>query len=36
MEYQLSDEQRIIVDTVRKFIREEIVPLERIGGYARA
>jgi len=28
MDYQLTDEQRIIVDTVRKFVREEIAPLE--------
>ncbi len=28
MDYQLTDEQRIIVDTVRKFMREEILPLE--------
>ena len=28
MDYQLTDEQRIIVDTVRKFVREEILPLE--------
>jgi acyl-CoA dehydrogenase len=28
MDYQLTDEQRIIVDTIRKFVREEILPLE--------
>ena len=28
MDLELSDEQRLIVDTVRKFVREEIVPLE--------
>ncbi|CAM9385480.1 unnamed protein product [Phaeothamnion confervicola] len=28
MDYQLTDEQRIIVDTIRKFVREEICPLE--------
>ena len=28
MDLALSDEQRIIVDMVRRFVREEIVPLE--------
>ncbi|KAA0235201.1 MAG: acyl-CoA dehydrogenase family protein [Dehalococcoidia bacterium] len=28
MDLELSEEQRLIVDTVRKFVREEIVPLE--------
>lgn len=28
MDLQLSDEQRLIVDQVRRFVREEIVPLE--------
>ncbi|MEP7215317.1 MAG: acyl-CoA dehydrogenase family protein [Anaerolineaceae bacterium] len=28
MDLELSDEQRIIVDTVRRFVRDEIVPLE--------
>jgi alkylation response protein AidB-like acyl-CoA dehydrogenase len=28
MDLELSDEQRLIVDTVRKFVRDEIVPLE--------
>ena len=28
MDYQMTDEQRIIIDMVRKFVREEIVPLE--------
>lgn len=28
MDLELSDEQRIIVDTIRRFVREEIVPLE--------
>ena len=29
MDMALSDEQRIIIDMVRRFVREEIVPLER-------
>ncbi|MBE7519136.1 MAG: acyl-CoA dehydrogenase family protein [Thermoflexaceae bacterium] len=28
MDLELSDEQRLIVDTVRRFVRDEIVPLE--------
>ncbi len=28
MDLELSDEQRLIVDTTRKFVREEILPLE--------
>ena len=28
MDLELSDEQKLIVDTVRKFVRNEIVPLE--------
>src|SRR5512140_3658236 len=28
MDLELSDEQRMIVDTVRRFVRNEIVPLE--------
>ena len=28
MDLALSDEQRIIVDMVRRFVRDEIVPLE--------
>ncbi len=28
MELQLSDEQRLIIDQVRRFVREEVVPLE--------
>ena len=28
MDLALTDEQRIIVDMVRRFVREEIVPLE--------
>ena len=28
MDLELSDEQSLIVDTVRKFVRNEIVPLE--------
>jgi acyl-CoA dehydrogenase len=28
VDFQLTDEQRMIVDTVRRFVREEILPLE--------
>ncbi len=28
MDMQLSDEQRILVATVRRFVREEIIPAE--------
>ena len=28
MDFSLSDEQRLLVDTVRRFIREELAPLE--------
>ena len=28
MDLELSEEQRLIVDTVRRFVRNEIVPLE--------
>ena len=28
MDFQLNDEQRLVVETVRRFVREEIVPLE--------
>ncbi len=28
MDFQLSDEQRLLVDVVRRFVRQEIVPLE--------
>ena len=29
MDFQLSDEQRLLVETVRRFVREELQPLER-------
>ena len=29
MDFQPSEEQRLIVDTIRQFVRDEIVPLER-------
>ena len=29
MDLALTDEQRIIVDMVRRFVREEILPLEQ-------
>ena len=28
MDFSLSDEQRLLIDTVRRFIREELAPLE--------
>ena len=28
MDLALNDEQRIIIDMVRRFVREEIIPLE--------
>ena len=28
MDYQLSEEQQILVDNVRRFVKEEIIPLE--------
>ena len=28
MDYQLSEEQQMLVDMVRRFVREEICPLE--------
>ena len=29
MDFQLTEEQKLITDTVRRFVREEILPLEQ-------